>query len=229
MKTVGVIGGFGPSTTSEFFLSLISSWNKKVKIHRPEIIIWNAPVNNLVEQQFITEASGSEHFIALLKSGVRILENAGADFLVLPCNSLHIFIGDIKSSTNLPLLNILEETTKSLAKKGINKVVLLGTEATVNSGLFNSNFRKSGIQIFLPTRKDQDKINQIIHNLVLMKNTKSDLEEFNKIVIRFKKSGFSDFLLACTDLQLLKPNVNGARFIDTLEILKDAAIEKMCE
>lgn len=229
MKTVGIIGGFGPTTTAKFFLSLISSWNKKVKIHRPEIIIWNAPVNNFAEQKFITKGECSKHFLPLLKSGVKTLENSGVDFLILPCNSLHIFIEDIVKFTKLPILNILEVTTKNLAKQGITEIVLLGTETTIKSGLFNKELKGSGIQIFLPTRNDQDKINEIINNLVLMKNTKSDSENFNKIVIKFKKTGLSNFLLACTDLQLLKPNVNGARFIDTLEILKDAAIEKMCE
>ena len=227
MKTVGIIGGFGPSTTSEFFLSLISAWNKRVKTHRPEMLIWNAPVNNIAEQKFITEGKCSKHFLSLLKSGVKILENSGVDFLVLPCNSLHMFIEDIKKITRLSVLNILEETTKELTKKEISKVVLLGNETTVKSELFNNEFKKSGIQMFLPARSDQNKLNLIIHKLVLMKNTKSDSENFNKIVIKFKKSGFTNFLLACTDLQLLKSNVDGVIFIDTLEILRNATIEKM--
>lgn len=229
MKILGIIGGFGPTTTSEFFLSLISAWNKKAKTQRPEIIIWNASVNNFAEQKFIREGKCSKHFLPLLKSGVKTLENSGVDFLVLPCNSLHIFIEDIKKITKLPVLNILEETTKVLTLKGIGKIMLLGNEATVKSGLFNSKLKKNGIQIFLPTKNDQNKLNLIIHKLVLMKNTKSDTENFNKIVVKFKKSGFADFLLACTDLQLLKSNVEGVRFIDTLEILKNAAIEKMSE
>lgn len=228
MKTLGIIGGFGPSTTSEFFLSLISAWNKKNKKHRPEIIIWNAPVDNFAEQKFIKKGEGFAHFLPLLKSGVKVLENAGADFLVLPCNSLHVFIDEVTKSAEIPVLNILEETTKNLIQKEIHKIVLLGNETTVKSDLFNNWFKKPGIQIFLPRKNDQSKLNLIVHNLVLMKNTKSDIENFNKIVFKFKKSGFTNFLLACTDLQLLKPNIDGVTFIDTLEILKNAAIEKMC-
>ena len=229
MKKLGIIGGFGPSTTAEFFLSLISAWNKTHKIHRPEIIIWNAPVNKTAERKLITQGLSSKQFLPLLKTGILTLEKAGANILVLPCNSLHIFIKDISLSTKLPMLNILEETTEFLKENKINKIVLLGSEATVKMGLFNKIFRENEIELSFPNRADQLKLNKIIHNLVSSKNTKKDTNSFNNIIIKFRKLSLTNVLLACTDLQLLKPNIEGVRFIDTLEILKNAALEKMGE
>ena len=35
MKTVGIIGGLGPETTSEFYLDIVFSFYKKTKEIRP--------------------------------------------------------------------------------------------------------------------------------------------------------------------------------------------------
>ena len=43
MKTVGIIGGLGPETTSEFYLDLVFSCAKKDKTARPAIVIASVP------------------------------------------------------------------------------------------------------------------------------------------------------------------------------------------
>ena len=92
MKTVGIIGGLGPETTSEFYLEIIFSCYQKNKISRPPIIIWNVPLEYKIEEDLITKATGEERYIPYLIDATKRLESGGADFLVMPCNSLHIFI-----------------------------------------------------------------------------------------------------------------------------------------
>ncbi|KKU48930.1 MAG: hypothetical protein UX67_C0007G0001, partial [Candidatus Woesebacteria bacterium GW2011_GWF2_46_8] len=83
MKTVGIIGGFGPETTAKFLMLLISLWQKKNQNTRPEILLWNAPVDNKIEQEFILTGKNARKLLPLLISGARKLEAGGADFLVL--------------------------------------------------------------------------------------------------------------------------------------------------
>jgi len=227
MKTIGIIGGFGPETTAKFLMLLISLWQKKNPEKRPEILLWNAPVNNNIEREFISSGKNADKFLPLLKTGAKKLEKAGADFLVLPCNSLHIFIEDIKNSVNIPVLNIMEETTKFLVKKRVSKIGLFGTTITNSSHIFDSFLEKHKIEIIRPNQKDQTKLNHLIHNLIIGKRLNGDLKNFIHLVKKTKLSGTKNILLACTDLQLLSIKMRNINFIDTLDILAKATVEKM--
>ena len=60
MKTVGIIGGLGPETTSEFYLDLVFSCQKKDKTHRPSIIIASVPLPYKIEEEAIAKNIGFE-------------------------------------------------------------------------------------------------------------------------------------------------------------------------
>ncbi len=228
MKTIGIIGGFGPETTAKFFMSLISLWQNNNQNIRPEILTWNAPVDSVLEKEFITSGKNSEHFLKLLKQGAKKLEAGGAEILVIPCNSLHIFINDIKSSTKLEVVNIIEETHKFLIRDNIDKVGLLSSGITNKFKLFESSDH-GDLSIVHPGLEDQVKLDQLIHRLVLGTTQSSDRVFFIDVSKRMLKNGVRNIILGCTDFQLLKPKLKNINFIDTLDILANATIEKMVQ
>ncbi len=117
MKTVGIIGGLGPSTTAEFYLEVIFACQKENKTNRPPALIWNVPISYKIEREAIVESRGKERLVPFLIDAAKRLEKGGADFLVMPCNSLHTFIGEIRRSVKIPVLSIVEETAKFLKKR----------------------------------------------------------------------------------------------------------------
>ena len=122
MKTVGIIGGLGPETTSEFYLDIVFSSYKKTKKSRPGIIISSVPLPYQIEEDLIVSNKGSDRYIPFLVKEAKRLERAGSDFIVMPCNSLHVFIEEIRNAVKIPVLSIIEETVKFLKKnKSTNK------------------------------------------------------------------------------------------------------------
>src|SRR3989344_5572385 len=119
MKTVGIIGGLGPATTSKFYLEIVQKCFDKNKHSRPPILIWNVPIPFKVEEDLIVRGQGEDRFLPFLIDAARRLENGGANFLVIPCNSVHIFIDHIRKSVNVPVLSIVEETVKVLKKQKV--------------------------------------------------------------------------------------------------------------
>lgn len=229
MKTVGIIGGFGPETTAKFMMLLLSKWQKINKTQRPEILLWNAPVNNKSEGDFIESGKNSKEFLHLLLNGAKILEKAGADFLVLPCNSLHIFITEIRKSVHIPTLNIIEQTARKLKEDGCKKIGIFSSGATKKFKIFEKEFDRNGITPAILNDTDQKILNQIIENLVVNKKIMKDTKRFKKIANSLKFQGISNILLACTDLQLLDPKIRNIKFIDTFEILAEATVDKMLQ
>ena len=97
MKTVGIIGGLGPETTSEFYLDIVFSCYKKTKEARPGIIIASVPLPYQIEEDLIMRNKGKERYIPFLVNEAKRLEKADADFLIFL--SL-IYICDYKISPN---------------------------------------------------------------------------------------------------------------------------------
>ncbi len=227
MKTVGVIGGLGPETTAEFYLELVFSTQKLNNEKRPPVIISSVPIPYEIEEDAISRGHGEERCVPLLLDSASRLEKAGADFIVMPCNSLHTFIQEIRNSVKIPVLSIVEETTKFLNKENISKVGIIATSITINKKLYESEFSKNGIEQVIPDGFQQAKIGKMIHNLVSNRHNNDDREELLSIIDGFESKGIEFVILACTDLQLLIPQHPKLRIHDTMKIFADATVQKL--
>ncbi|MDO8557545.1 MAG: amino acid racemase [Candidatus Jorgensenbacteria bacterium] len=227
MKTVGIIGGLGPETTSNFYLKLIFSCQKFNKLNRPPILIYSIPLPYDIERKAIINGKGEEKCLPFLIDGAKRLEKAGADFLVMPCNSLHIFVNKIRNSVKIPVLSIIEETTEFLKKKRVSKVGIISTYMTLNRKLYKNSFAVNRIIQITPESSQQAKIGKITHNLVCNRYNNKDREKLIKIINDFKNKGVNSIILACTDLQLLKLKCPGLKIYDTMEILADATTREI--
>jgi aspartate racemase len=227
MKTVGIIGGVGPETTSEFYLELIFGCYQKNKEQRPPILIWNLPLLYKIEEDLLEKSKGEERYIPYLIDAAKLLENAGADFLVMPCNSLHAFIADIRRAVKIPVLSIVEETAKFLKSNKIKQVGVLATTSTLNKKLYEGALKREDIKQVVPDDFEQAKIGKTISNIVLNRHANKDRQELINIINSFEKKGVKDVILACTDLQLLIPTHSKLNIHDTMKILADATIDNI--
>lgn len=227
MKTVGIIGGLGPETTSKFYLEVSLSCQDKNKTNRPPMLIYSVPGLYLVEQKAIVEGRGENLYVPLLTDAAKILESAGADFLVMPCNSLHEFINDIRDSVKIPVLSIVDETTRFLKREGIAKVGIISTSITLDKKLYENSFLTNGIEQVKPEKSQQARLGSLIYNLVSNKYTDEDRERLADIIDSFETRGIEHVILACTDLQLLQPQHQGIKIFDTLKILSNATVQQI--
>ena len=227
MKTAGIIGGLGPETTSEFYLEIIFCCYEKNKESRPPILIWNVPLKYKIEEDLLTKSEGEERYIPYLIDAAKRLEKGGADFIVMPCNSLHIFIKEIRESVKIPVLSILEETAKFLKKNRIDKVGVLATTTTINRKMYEKELKKNGIIQILPDNFEQAKIGKMISNIVMNRHANKDRTELMKVIGSFEKKKVKNVILACTDLQLLIPKHPGINIYDTMKIFADATVREI--
>ena len=227
MKTVGVIGGLGPETTSEFYLDLVFTSYKKSKKSRPAIIMSSVPLPYEIEEDLIMNNKGSERYIPFLVNEAIRLEKAGADFIVMPCNSLHVFIDRIRDAVGIPVLSIVEETVKFLKKNNFNKVGIVSTSATIKNRLYENAFHKNNIDYVTPDDFQQAKMGKFILNLVRGQQKNKDREELIEIINDFENKGVDCVALACTDLQLLIPKHPKLKIFDTMKILADATVNEL--
>jgi len=112
MKKIGMIGGFGPEATLDYYKLLIGTYRKEIKDgSNPEIIIYSMDVNtllNLVANQLW------DTLIKWLVDGIEVLDQAGASFGFISANTPHIVFDRLKELSPIPLISIVEETCKQI-------------------------------------------------------------------------------------------------------------------
>ena len=227
MKTVGIIGGLGPETTSEFYLDIVFGTYKKSKEQRPAVIISSVPLLYQIEADLIERNEGGDRYIPYLTEEAKRLEKSGADFLVMPCNSLHVFINEIRESVSIPVLSIIEETVNYIKERGYQKVGIISTSATIQNKLYENAFKKANIEYITPDDFQQAKMGKIIVNLVTGQQRNEDREEIIKIIDTFDIKDVDCVALACTDLQLLIPKHKTLPIFDTMKILAESTTREI--
>ena len=229
MKTVGILGGFGPETTAQFQLKIVDLFREKKLAVRPSMIIFNTPIFLQIENDLINNSGKVNNFIPFLINGIHILEKSGADFLVLPCNTLHVLLPILKVKVDMPFMDLIQETTDSLKEKKVDKIAIIATEQTIKSNMHQNRLKLKEITPVVPTKIDQEKINRIISDLLDNKNQKKLKEDLRAIIKKFHSQGIKNILLACTDLQLIFPNIEGVIVYDTLDILAKSTVKFMLD
>lgn len=227
-KTVGIVGGLGPETSCKFCLNVNNKF-RKITNNQPSLLLENVPVPAHVEKEIFSGKANKE-MLELLTISVNRLNSAGADFIAIPCNSVHVFMDHLRAVSNVPVISIIEETAKVCKQKGFNRVGLLGTTITVKAGLHQRELSGMGIETVFPTTKNQKMLDKIILRIISGTTRNYDNACIRRISKRLGREGAEAIILGCTDLQLL---VNGTDseipLIDTLSILEDSTLRILME
>lgn len=227
MKSVGVIGGLGPETTAEFYLEVIFGCQKLCNIERPLIVVSSVPLILEIEKDLIESNKGIERYIPFLVSEAKRLERSDVDFLVMPCNSLHLFINEIREAVNIPVLSIVEETISYLQKKHYNKVGLISTSATIANSVYESQLKEHNIGFVTPDGLQKAWMDKIIQRLVNGQHLNKDRELITEVIYSLTEKDVDCIALACTDLQLLLPDSKVIEVFDTMKVLAESTVQKI--
>lgn len=225
LKVIGILGGLGPEATAELFIRIIKATPaKKDQDHIP-IIIFNNP--KIPDRTAAILYGGESPLIELIKTAQK-LEKAGADFIVMPCNTAHYYYDELKSSVKIPFLNMIELTAEYVAKvyPNIKFVGLLATTGTVKTGLYQKFFEKYGFKIIVPNDEDQSIVMNGIYDGVKAGNLdlgrKLLLDVANKLIDK----GAELMILGCTEISVVIKNGDlRVPVVDPLKILAEEAIK----
>lgn len=220
---LGILGGLGPMATV-YFYELLTRHTKACCDQDHIDIIINSHATTPDRSAFITGRSDDDP-LAVMVDDIRRMKTYGADIVAIPCNTAHYFYDKLKASTDLPILNIMEETAATLASIGVKRAGILATDGTVYSGTYDRFLSAHGIDCIRPTLEDQKTVMRIIYDDI--KNGKTpDVDAFLAVSERLRTVGADALILGCTELSLIKKHYRlPPYFIDSLDVLAARAIE----
>lgn len=225
-KTIGILGGMGPHSSAVFYLDVIEEYLKYEKT-RPSVLLWNVPLNLEKEERFIERGEFKDYYLDKLIDGANHLKEGNADFVTIPCNTVHIFFSELEQKVDIKFLSIINETTDYLVENNVKRILLLATSTTIKSKLYSEALEEVGIEVYIPDEDDQFKIDNTIVNIVNSKETINDRKVLDEIIDKFKAQGITNLLLACTDLQMIIKQENyQMKVYDTMKILVSATVKQ---
>lgn len=225
MKTIGILAGMGPRSTSPFLELVLNQcqqqYGAKDDIDYPHILIYSLPTPFYVDRKTDEKALGKS-----IEDGVKKLEACGVDFIAIPCNSAHKFYDSLVEVVKVPILNIIEETLKNIENS--STVTIFATETTISSKLYQTKIRDCGCKYYFNISW-QPKINEIIKMIKSNIDIENVREKWDSLMDKVIDSGIDTVIIACTDLNVVLNKTERVKIIDSAESLAAAVVKKYLE
>ena len=224
MKKLGVIGGLGPMATAFFMQMVIEMTDAEIDQNHIEMLIHNCP--SIPDRtNYILGKSNDNPGPRMIEVG-KVLADAGSQVIAIPCVTANYFYDELTEKIPAEVINTIKETADYLREKGINKVGLMATDGTVQSGLFNAEFEKSGIELIVPGERAQKYVMDIIYNNVKAGKV-IDMDEFEFVSVELRGKGAQVILLGCTELSMARRDENiGPGYLDVMQVLARTSVIK---
>ncbi|MBQ7113640.1 MAG: amino acid racemase [Clostridia bacterium] len=222
-KTIGIIGGMGPLATADLFRKIVLLADVSSDQGHPRVLIDS---NTEIPDRTAAILSGGENPIPALATSARTLERAGADVLMMPCNTAHFFYDGVKAATSLPILHMLQLTAEEIDRRGIKTVGLLATDGTINTGIYEKLFEEHGVKVIKPDAEHQKLVMGVIYDGVKAGNMDFDTAPFCALLDSMLEEGVESFVLGCTELPIAFDDYKlPYPVVDPTRVLAEAALK----
>lgn len=228
MLTIGILGGMGPMATADLFEKIVKSTPASTDQEHLKVIIYNNPQ---IPSRVDAIIYGTESPLKELISSAQFLEKAGADILVMPCNTAHFWYQDIQKAVDTKLVNMIENTADYLKVHKLDnneKFMLFASAATVKTEMYQKVFSAKGIIVFTPNMEEQKIVSLAIDEVKAGKvESNSNIKLLSKIILKYQKIGISSFIAGCTEIPLLFPYISGNyQPIDPTKIVAQTVVKQ---
>lgn len=196
-QVIGILGGMGPLATVDLFEKITLHTAASCDQEHPRVCIdSNTAIPDRTQALLCGGASPMEE---LVKSARR-LEEAGADFLIMPCNTAHCFYDALCRQIHVPVLNMIAVTREALKSRGVRCAGLLATDGTVQSGIYQRTFAGSGIELLVPEGEGQRAVMGVAYDGVKAGDADYDTAAFCRACEALLARGAEVLILGCTEL-----------------------------
>jgi aspartate racemase len=203
-RTIGVLGGMGPAAAADFARRIVDTTDANLDQEHLHVIVDNDP--RVPDRTQALRGVGPSP-VPCIAAMARRLEGAGAELLVMACNTAHAFYEEVAVAASVPLVDLIDAAARGVAAQvpGIRRVGLLATDGTLLSQVYERAFARQDVDVILPDAGAQVRLMETIYGAV--KSGARDLGPARDTVLTLGQglvdAGAQAILLACTELSVL--------------------------
>jgi aspartate racemase len=160
-KIAGVMGGMGPDATVDFMAKVIELTDSGRDQDHVHMIVDQDPS---VPNRRLAIQQGSNEVTDALGAMAKRLQDAGADFLVLVCNTAHVFLNEVHANTSIPFINIIDETVNEIERicPDARKVGVMATDGCLDTQIYQDAIVASGREALEPHGAEREQLMNLI-------------------------------------------------------------------
>lgn len=223
-KKIGILGGMSPESTTEYYEYITHTYTERFGDYGyPQIIIYSVSFQTYVdwpkEDRWDLVAQG-------LIEAAQKLEAAGADFILIATNTMHLVFDQVQAGVQIPMLSLLDAVGEAILTRGMKTVGLLGTKFTMEKTFYQDALAKKGITVLVPDADDREYVNNVIYSeLVAGQICNESRAGFVAIIKKLGACGAEGVVLGCTEIPLLVSETDaGIPLFDTTTLHAEAAL-----
>jgi aspartate racemase len=227
MKTIGMIGGMSWESSNVYYQQINREVQKRLGgVHSAKFLIYSFDFDEMATLQ---AAARWDEANALMVKVASELAGAGADFLLIACNTMHCATPQMEKAVALPLLHIADPLGAAIKSADLKRVGLVGSKYTMESdSVLKGRLRERyGIDVIVPQGADAIEASRVIYEeLVRGKFLESSRTRYRDIIAKLVAEGAQGIILGCTELPLLLKSEDCAvPMFDTTALHTMAAVD----
>jgi aspartate racemase len=231
MKTIGVIAITVPGSVicqQEIARYAMSKINAGL-IH-PTFIVDNL---NFASYQTILAQNNWHEIGKMIISRIKNLSALPEpiDLAIIPSNTPHYAIHQIQAESPVPVLSIIDITIKACLAQSYKQVLILGTQQTMQNGLYEMPLKQHDLLPILPPHSLMLAIHTLIYDIIQNQHTAIVI---NELATQIDALHADAVILGCTELPCVFTNSTTpdrlsatlkTPIIDTTRLLARAAVD----
>jgi len=224
-KKIGILGGMSPESTVAYYEYITRTHTVRCGDYSyPEIIIYSVCFQDYVDWGNLERWDDVARGLGL---AAQRLVAAGADFIVIATNTMHLVLDEVRASVDVPVLSLLDAVAEAILARGMHTVGLLGTRFTMEKPFYRDALARKGIAVLVPDGDDRAYVNRVIYDeLVAGQIREAARAGFVAIIEKLAERGAEGVILGCTEIPLLICEGDaGLPLFDTTTLHAEAALE----
>ena len=217
----------GPNASADFLRRILRIANRRFGAVQdddfPPIIL-----NSIGLQGFsVTGVTDVEAVERQLVSGIQLLDQAGAQLIAIPCNTVHCCFDAMTGATKIPILHVAGVTARAVAAAGIRRVGLCSSVTTVRTKLYENACAALGIDVIIPSSENQENVNDVIESVMAGTNDEEEMLALKSVILALWRRGAEGVILGCTELPLaINQKWTDVPLFDSLALLAQETVKK---
>ena len=223
-KKIGILGGMSPESTVEYYQYITHTYTGRFGDYGyPDVLIYSVSFQPYVDwpnnDRWDLVAQG-------LSEAAQKLEAAGADFIIIATNTMHLVFDEVQASVNVPMLSLLDAVGEAILAREIKTVGLLGTKFTMEKPFYQDALARKGISVLVPDAPDREYVNTIIYEELVAGQIRDESRAgYVTIINKLAARGAEGVILGCTEIPLLVSEADvGVPLFDSTIIHAEAAL-----
>jgi aspartate racemase len=202
-KIPGVLGGLGPDATVDFMAKIISQTNAKCDQDHIRMVIDHNP--RVPNRHAAISGVGTKVVGDALAQMAQGLEQLGADFIVMACNTAHAFQKDIEAAIDTPFISIIDVVMAELNSQWpqARNIGIMAAEGCLMAELYQKPLIQTGRNPIIWSANELEQFMSLVYRIKAgdpLDRIKSQMEKLAQALI---EKGAEILIAGCTEIPLV--------------------------